>query len=93
MNKNFFNRILHLLDHHPQKGKRLLGISSNALWELWQRITPLDLATQQKLAHRLGRKRQAGGGRKKKCDSSMPTISGTVVPQTTLDDARNITVH
>ena len=65
MNKNFFNRILHLLDHHPQKGKRLLGISSNALWELWQRITPLDLATQQKLAHRPGRKRQAGGGRKK----------------------------
>ena len=65
MNKNFFNRILHLLDKRPQQGKRLLGIGSTALWELWQGIVKLDQVAQQKRIHRAGRKRQAGGGRKK----------------------------
>ena len=65
MNKNFFNRILHLFDKRPQQGKRLIGISSTALWELWQRITKLDQIAQQKQAERAGRKRQTGGGRKK----------------------------
>ena len=65
MNKKFFNGILHLLDKRPQQGKRMIGIGSTALWELWQRIAELDQVAQQKRAHRAGRKRQAGGGRKK----------------------------
>ena len=65
MNKCFFNRILHLLDKRPQQGKRMIGLGATALWELWQSIAELEKTAQQKRANRAGRKRQAGGGRKK----------------------------
>jgi hypothetical protein len=35
------------------------------LWELWQRVAEVKRAEQRQPAHRPGRKRQAGGGRKK----------------------------
>jgi hypothetical protein len=65
MNQRFFNRILHLLEERPEQGKRMIGLGAPALWELWQRIAELDQAAQQEQANRAGRKRQAGGGRKK----------------------------
>jgi hypothetical protein len=65
MNQRFFNRILHLLEDHPQRGKRMLGLGAVAVWEMWQRIAELVREAKQQRAHRLGRKRQAGGGRKK----------------------------
>lgn len=68
MDKCFFNRILHLLEERPQQGKRMIGIGPTALWELWQRIAELDRTAQQERANRPGRKRQAGGGRKKEAE-------------------------
>jgi hypothetical protein len=68
MNQRFFNRILHLLEERPEQGKRMIGLGAPALWELWQRIAELDQAAQQEQANRAGRKRQAGGGRKKDAD-------------------------
>ncbi len=65
MKQHFFNRILHLLEDRPKQGKRMIGLGAAAVWELWQRITELDQAAQQARANRAGRKRQAGGGRKK----------------------------
>ena len=65
MKKQLFNRILRLLEDRPRQGKRMIGLGTTALWELWQRIATLDAAVKQVQAERLGRKRQSGGGRKK----------------------------
>jgi hypothetical protein len=65
MKKQLFNRILHLLEERPPQGKRMIGLGATALWELWQRIAALEAAAQQQQVQRPGRKRQAGGGRKK----------------------------
>jgi len=43
----------------------MIGLGAPALWELWQRIAELEQAARQEQALRAGRKRQAGGGRKK----------------------------
>ena len=43
----------------------MIGLGETALWELWQRINKLERAAQQQRANAPGRKRQAGGGRKK----------------------------
>jgi hypothetical protein len=68
MDKQLFNRILHLLEKRPQQGKRMIGLGSAALWELWQRIALLERSAQQQQAERAGRQRQAGGGRKKEAE-------------------------
>jgi hypothetical protein len=65
MKKQLFNRILRLLEERPPQGKRMIGLRATALWELWQRIAALEAAAQQQQVQRPGRKRQAGGGRKK----------------------------
>ena len=65
MNQPFFNRLLHLLNERPQQGKRMVGLGADALWELWQRIVEVERGQRYQQAQRLGRKRQAGGGRKK----------------------------
>jgi hypothetical protein len=65
MNQRVFKRILHLLEDHPQRGKRMLGLGAVAVWEMWQRIAELVREAKEQRAHRPGRKRQAGGGRKK----------------------------
>ena len=65
MNQPFFNRLLHLLNEQPQQGKRMVGLGADALWELWQRIVEVERGQRYQQAQRLGRKRQAGGGRKK----------------------------
>ena len=65
MKKHLFNRLLHLLEERPRQGKRMIGLSPTGLWELWQRIAELDQAAQQQRDTRPGRKRQAGGGRKR----------------------------
>jgi DDE superfamily endonuclease/Helix-turn-helix of DDE superfamily endonuclease len=65
MNHAYFNRILHLLDQHPQRGKRLIGLGTAAFWELWQRVEELDKQRQQQRAARPNRQRQVGGGMKK----------------------------
>lgn len=43
MDQSFFNRILHLLEARPLQGKRMIGLGTTALWELWQRISELEL--------------------------------------------------
>lgn len=43
-----------------------MGLNANALWELWQRVVEQEKIAQDKQAKRPERKRQAGGGRKKK---------------------------
>ncbi|MEA5466874.1 hypothetical protein [Leptothoe sp. PORK10 BA2] len=48
-------------EERPQQGKRMIGLGSTVLWELWQRMA----AAKQSQTERLGRKRQAGGGCKK----------------------------
>lgn len=65
MNEHLLNGILHLLESHPKQGKRMIGLSAAALWELWQRIqVPVDAAVQARNA-RPDRQRAAGGGRAK----------------------------
>jgi DDE superfamily endonuclease/Helix-turn-helix of DDE superfamily endonuclease len=65
MNEHLFNGILHLLESRPQPGKRMIGLSAAALWELWQRIqVPVDAAVPARIG-RADRQRQAGGGRPK----------------------------
>lgn len=68
MKSSYFNRILLLLNKHPRRGKRLIGLSETALWELWQRVVELDRAKQKQRANEPGRKRLVGGGRKKAVD-------------------------
>jgi len=65
---SYFNRVLLLLNKHPSRGKRLIGLSASSLWELWQRVLELDDVAQQERANKPGRKRLAGGGRKKTAD-------------------------
>lgn len=65
MKQAFFNRLLHLLNTHPQQSKRMVGLPAEALWELWQRIAEVERAERLRQAQRPQRKRQAGGGRKK----------------------------
>lgn len=65
MKQSFFNRLLHLLNERPQQGKRMVGLGADALWELWQRIAEVERLQRQQQAERVGRKRLAGGGRKK----------------------------
>ena len=43
----------------------MLGLGSDALWELWQRITDLKREEDATRAQRPGRQRQVGGGRKR----------------------------
>ena len=62
MDQNFFNRILHLTHARPKEGRRMIGLGAAALWELWQRINPLDQAVQDQRANAPERKRQSGGG-------------------------------
>jgi len=64
MKQDFFNRLLHLLHERPRQGRRMVGLSPEALWELWQRIADLKQEEHLKRAHRPGRHRQVGGGRK-----------------------------
>jgi hypothetical protein len=68
MKQTFFNHLLHLLQERPQQGKRMLGLGSDALWELWQRITDLKREEDATRAQRPGRQRQVGGGRKRDAD-------------------------
>ncbi|SRR5579883_126364 len=65
MKQAFFNRLVHLLNTHPQQSKRMVGLPADALWELWQRMAEVERAAQLRQAQRPQRKRQAGGGRKK----------------------------
>lgn len=65
MDQSFFNRILHLLEARPLQGKRMIGLGTTALWELWQRISELEREAQQTRSNHPERKRQVGGGRKK----------------------------
>lgn len=65
MNHAYFNRILHLLQQHPQQGKRLIGVAAAAFWELWQRVEELDKVARQQRVQQPERQRQAGGGAKK----------------------------
>lgn len=65
MKQSFFNHLLHLLNDRPQQGKRMVGLGVDALWELWQRVAEGKREAQRQQAQRPGRKRQAGGGRKK----------------------------
>ena len=65
MKQQFFNQMLHLLEEHPQRGKRMIGLGVSAVWELWQRIAVVDASAKQERNERPDRQRQAGGGRKK----------------------------
>jgi len=65
MKQSFFNRLLHLLNERPQRGKRMVGLGADALWELWQRTAEVERDERLKQAQRPERKRQAGGGRQK----------------------------
>jgi hypothetical protein len=42
----------------------MVGLSPEALWEMWQRIADLKKEEHLKRAHRPGRHWQVGGGRK-----------------------------
>ncbi len=65
MNEHLLNGILHLLESRPQQGKRMIGLSASALWELWQRIqVAVDAAVAARNA-RPERQRAAAGGRGK----------------------------
>ncbi len=68
MNQVFFNRLLHLLKERPQRGKRMVGLGADALWELWQRIAEVEREERVQQAQRPERKRQVGGGRKKEAE-------------------------
>jgi hypothetical protein len=68
MDQTFFNRILHLIHARPNEGRRMIGLGSTALWELWQRIYQLEQGVQAQRANARERKRQSGGGRKKEAD-------------------------
>jgi hypothetical protein len=65
MKQSFFNQLLHLMQTRPHQGKRMLGLSPEALWELWHRIAEQDDAARRQRAQLPTRQRQAGGGRKK----------------------------
>jgi len=65
MDQSFFNRMLHLVNARPQKGRRMIGLGAPALWELWQRVSERVQAAQQRRMNDPDRTRQAGGGRKK----------------------------
>jgi hypothetical protein len=68
MDQSLFNRILHLLEARPRQGKRMIGLGTSALWDLWQRISELEREAQQTRINHPERKRQAGGGRKKEAE-------------------------
>jgi hypothetical protein len=63
--QRFFNRLLQLLESRPQQGRRMIGLGAPALWGLWQRIQIRVDGAEVARRHRLGRKRQAGGGQTK----------------------------
>jgi hypothetical protein len=65
MDQRFFNRILHLVNTRPEEGRRMIGLSATALWELWQQMSELESAAEQEWNNHPARQRQAGGGRKK----------------------------
>ena len=65
MEQRFFNRLLHLISKKPKQGKRMIGLSASALWELWQRVAEQEKIKKREQSKRPERKRQAGGGRKK----------------------------
>lgn len=65
MKQDLFNRLLHLLHERPQRGKRMVGLGPNALWELWQRVADLKREEVRTRAQEPGRHRQVGGGRKR----------------------------
>jgi hypothetical protein len=65
MDQRFFNRILHLVNTRPESGRRMIGLSATALWELWQQVSELERVAEQQRNHDPDRQRQAGGGRKK----------------------------
>jgi hypothetical protein len=68
MDQNFFNQILHLVEAHPQQGRRMIGLGSTALWELWQRVSEMVREEGQHRVKDSVRKRQKGGGRKKEAE-------------------------
>jgi hypothetical protein len=65
MDQRFFNRILHLVNTRPEAGRRMIGLSATALWELWQQVSELERVAEQQRNNHPDRQRQAGGGRKK----------------------------
>lgn len=65
MSPVFCNRLLRLMEERPEAGERMIGLGATALWEMWQRIAEVKEAEHRQPAQRSGRKRQAGGGRKK----------------------------
>jgi len=65
MDQRFFNRILHLVNTRPEAGRRMIGLSAAALWELWQQVSELESLAEQQRNHHPDRQRQAGGERKK----------------------------
>jgi hypothetical protein len=68
MEQSFFNRILHLVNARPNKGRRMIGLGATALWELWQRIDERSQAAKRQRFNDPERKRQAGAGRKKEAE-------------------------
>ncbi|MEA5463336.1 hypothetical protein [Leptothoe sp. PORK10 BA2] len=65
-------------EERSQQGKRMIGLGATALWELWQRMA----AAKQSSTERLGRKRQAGGGRKKDAEVRLLATFGDVLAGT-----------
>lgn len=39
MDQRFFNQILHLVNARAEAGRRMIGLSAAALWELWQQMS------------------------------------------------------
>ena len=88
MEQKFFNRLLHLINEKPKQGKRIIGLSANALWELWQRVAEQEKLKKKEQSKRPERKRQAGGGRKKEAQILCRLLVALLLHETTLDNAR-----
>lgn len=64
MQYRYFHRVIRLLEDRPKEGKRLVGVSKDAVKRLWNAAEKVVKKEREERANRPDRKRAAGGGSK-----------------------------
>ncbi len=64
MEFRYFHRIIHLLEDHPKRGKRLVGVKKHVVMRLWDAAEKQEKTKREERANKPDRKRAPGGGHK-----------------------------
>lgn len=64
MEYRYFHRVIRLLEEHPKRGKRLLGVGKEVVMRLWIAAEGQEKKKRKQRADKLDRKRAAGAGNK-----------------------------